>query len=692
MEMYKIHLKTRHSTRVIQTQKGLGIVEVMAATTILSIIAVGAASFIPSAFRSNQDSRDMTATTQTMNDVMEALNNIPFENIRPYPFVAEPEYTSAQPLAVMDTTALNASAAITVCLKRAEGSTQCAPNTAQETNQLTFPQKVRLNNRDYRVDLVVYKGKHAYLADIPSSVQKKWDLGAVSQWLLPSAEAAPSDGNCYVNSPPSSVALGQRLNVSGTNSVGGGYNILRWTFGPSPGTVQSGDTTSFTWNQTGTFPVELVAIKSGGQTKPCNNAPFYVTVYNPGVDFSVTPGLTNFINVPFNFTVNTSQCPLCTPSNTTWDFGAAGPQTATGMSTSRAYSTAGTYTVRLTVNSPYGNFFSTKTLSVGQSGVSMTAPSTSNAGVGQTVNFSAACTNCGSQPIFIWDMGDSSAQKTGESATHVYSQVGSPTVQVTVKDGSINPAPVIGSATRVMNVSDNKDVAIALSPTTGIAGSATDPATTNFTYQMSSSGLSGEPLNPLNAPVSYKLWFGDTPMNALLPDALAVDANPADASFPSFSHKYATCGTYTVTAQAEVAGHSALKTTQVNVGANAAITASATQVQAGSSISFQAVTQGVGSNPSYQWSFSDDSSTMTGNSTSHVFTQPGTHHVGLNVIGDCNTSATTQITVLPDSNSVASNQANMKKIVVKVAPWRDSAPDPRSYLASAVLLKADNDD
>lgn len=689
--MFNIHSKYGVSKRLIQTERGLGIVEVMAATTILTLIAVGAASFIPTAFRSNQDSRDMTATTQTMNYVMEELNNIQFENIRPYPFVAEPEYTSAQHQTVIDTTALNASAAITVCLKRTEGTEQCAPNTAQETNQLQFPQKVRLNNRDYRVDLVVYKGKHTYLANISDRIRTDLGWDRLSQWVLPAAEAAPSDGNCYVNSPPSSVAIGQTLNLSATNGVGSGYNTLRWTFGPSPGTVQSGDSTSYAWAQVGTYAVDLVAFKSAGQSKPCNNAPFYVTVYNPGVDFSVTPGLNNFINVPFNFTVNSSQCPLCTAANTTWDLGAAGPQTATGMSASRAYNSAGTYTVRLTVNTPYGNFFSTKTLTVGQSGVSITAPTTSNAAVGQAVNFSAACTSCGGQPIFVWDMGDSSGQQTGVSASHTYTQVGSPTVQVTVKDGSVSPAPVIGSATLVMNVTDNKDVSVALSPTTGIAGVPTDPATTHFSYQMSSSGLSGEPNNPLNAPVSYKVWFGDTTLNLAVPDDLAVDANPADASFPAFSHKYATCGTYTVTAQAEVGGQSALKTTQVTVGANAAITASATQVQAGSSVSFQAVSQGAGANPTYQWSFSDDSSSITGNSTSHTFVAPGTYQVGLNVAGDCHASATTQITVLPDANQVASNQALMKKIVVKVAPWSDSPPDPRSYLASAVLLKANND-
>ncbi|MBT9545477.1 MAG: PKD domain-containing protein [Candidatus Sericytochromatia bacterium] len=675
-------------------------IEVVVAATILSLIALGAATFVPTAFRLNRDSRDITASTQTMNKILEEINQLKFDVIRPYPFTTEPVYDNVNHQPVIDTTTLNVSNPITICTQLLEGST----TTCASGKTRTFPETYTVNNTKYRIDLVVYKGKHVYIAKIPDQLADRYALASLpslflskgvaplSQLLMPPAEAAPAPNSCYPNSPSASVALGASRAFTGTNNVGGGYNTLRWTFGPSPGTVQSGDSTNYTWNQTGTFTVDLEAMKSNGSTVPCNGAPFSVTVYNPGVDFTVTPdSLSNFINVPFSFSVNTSQCPLCSDLNTTWDFGSPNPQTAIGMTGSKAYAQAGTYTVRLTVNTPFGSFYSTKNLTVGQSTVSITAPSNPDASVGQTVSFSGTCSNCGGSPIYTWDFGDSTTPQVGQTGSHSYNQVSSPTVMLSVKDGSITPSPVIGTATLVMNVTDTKDVSLSVSPSSGVAGPVNDAATTLFTYQTNSVGFSGSPNNVGNLPVTYKIWFGDTPFDLALPDAVLVDSDPSDSNFPSASHKYTTCGNYAVRVKAEVGLISSIKTTSVSVGGAASISASSTQVQEGSSVTFTANSQGAGSSPAYSWLFGDNNSTATGNSVSHVFATPGTFNVGLTATGGCNPSSSSSIVVTPGASSIASRQSVMKKVIVKVAPWSNAPPDDRDYVSSGVFLKAKND-
>lgn len=699
-------LKRTASQRLIRYQQGLSIVEVMASATLLAVIAVGAASFVPSAFRANKGARDLTASTQVMNGVMEILNTIDFSNITPYPFTTEPIYTSSNQVAVIDTTTRNADSPVTVCLERATGSTTaCASGKT-----MNFPYKYSLNKMDYRVDLVVYKGKHAYLVDLPTALLDRFALASLpglllergvlslSELLVPPAEAAGSkagSGSSCTATPVTTVEAGLPANFTATNTIPSTPDV-RWTFQDTPAITSTDTAAPFQatkiWTIPGTYSVQVFAWKNSNNTSgpQCSGSPFTVTVTPPApVNFLVFPGLNSFVGVPFSFSVDGTICPTCTSANTTWEMPGCTPATGTGLSASCSYATAGSYTVLLKRN---GATVGTKSISIGTSTVNITAPTATSHAAGQTISFAATCSNCGSSPIFDWTFGDGNNQLNSQTASHSYANPGAYTPQVTVRDGSITPnPPTIGYATLPLTIISGTSVSLDVTPALGVAGPLGNPSTTLFTFSPSSTGFSGSPNNPTNAPVTYDIWYGDGNATNQAPDESQQDTNPTDTSFPQFTHKYTDCGVHTATVKATVGSTTHTATQSVNTDAQATISASATSIQAGDSVTFSGATLGNGATGSYSWTFNDDNSTQTGQTVSKTFSNPGTYTVTLNVTGGCNPSATSQITVLADSNTVAANQSYMKKIIVKVAPWSVTPPSERDYLGSAVFFKANND-
>ncbi len=113
--------------------------------------------------------------------------------------------------------------------------------------------------------------------------------------------------------------------------------------------------------------------------------------------------------------------------------------TSPGSSTMHTYSSAGTFTVILTVkdsSSPQQTATSQQSITVSNSPPVLTAsftysPSTPQAG--QQVTFTASASGGTSPYSFTWSFGDGSTG-TGSSVTHIYSSAGAYTVTLTVKD------------------------------------------------------------------------------------------------------------------------------------------------------------------------------------------------------------------------------------------------------------------
>lgn len=220
-----------------------------------------------------------------------------------------------------------------------------------------------------------------------------------------------------------------------------------WTFGD--GTSGTGRQVTKRFGQTGNFTVTLVVSNQFGQQATTSRT-VNVTATSNQVVASFTLSPTNpGMSQPVYFNASAS-IPLT--STFYWTFGDG--NTGTGMMPTHTYTTAGTYTVTLTLLSPTGQQASTtRTVTVTSSTVvnadftySPTDPSITR--TTNTVIFDAA-PSTGAIASYTWDFGDGSPTATGIRATRTYTRAGTWVVRLTVA----NAAGVTSSITKNVTVS-----------------------------------------------------------------------------------------------------------------------------------------------------------------------------------------------------------------------------------------------
>ncbi|MCP5105012.1 MAG: PKD domain-containing protein [bacterium] len=162
-----------------------------------------------------------------------------------------------------------------------------------------------------------------------------------------------------------------------------------------------------------------------GITLVCTGGP-------PVAEFSGTP-----TSGGYPLTVSFTDLSTNTPTSWSWNFGDSG--TSTAEDPGHTYTTAGTYTVQLTVTNAYGSDTETKT-----NYITVTAPlppvanftaSTTNPYTGQTVNFTDTTTN--SPTSWSWTFaGGSPGTSTAQNPSVVYNTVGTYTVALTATNAA----------------------------------------------------------------------------------------------------------------------------------------------------------------------------------------------------------------------------------------------------------------
>lgn len=265
-----------------------------------------------------------------------------------------------------------------------------------------------------------------------------------------------------------------------------------WNYGDgSP--VENVIDASHTYGAAGVYTVTLTDTLYGWTTNCIADTMVDLGASAPTADYSsVETGLTSVFT---NASVSASGATY------SWDFGDG--NTSTTMDPSHTYSTAGTYTVCLTVTDGCGSdtYCSAVTVSC-----ATPTPAFTQATTGTTVAFTNNST-AGAGAFYLWDFGDGNTS-TQTSPSHTYAADGTYTVCLTVSDNcdadSTCQTVVITSC---------------VNPVAGFTSNETTTGTFDFTNTSTTTGS-----------VTYSWDFGDGNTDATM--------NP--------THTYAAGGTYTV--------------------------------------------------------------------------------------------------------------------------------------------------
>ncbi|MFZ5517544.1 MAG: PKD domain-containing protein [Candidatus Zhuqueibacterota bacterium] len=215
------------------------------------------------------------------------------------------------------------------------------------------------------------------------------------------------------------------LSVVFTDASTGDVTSWSWTFGD--GGTSTAENPTHVYNAAGAYTVALTVTGPAGSDTETKTNYITVTVAAPVAAFSGTP---TSGTVPL--TVNFTDASTGSVSSWSWNFGDGGMSTA--QNPSHQYTTAGTYTVSLTVTGPGGSDTETKTnyITVNAQPVPPVAQFSGSPTSGTAplaVNFTDAST--GQISSWSWNFGDGGTS-TQQNPSHTYSTAGTYTVALTV--------------------------------------------------------------------------------------------------------------------------------------------------------------------------------------------------------------------------------------------------------------------
>jgi PKD repeat protein len=313
------------------------------------------------------------------------------------------------------------------------------------------------------------------------------------------------------------VAANEGASVTfNATATGTGALTYNWNFGD--GTTASGTlNAAHVYADNGTYTATLTVKDTSGKSVTDSAV---VTVkniaptINAGGPYSATPGTA----VAFKSTV-TDPSSMDTAAGFTYSWNFGDGTTSTSANPSHAYTTAGNYTVSLTVKDKDGGTRTANTTAAISTSTS-TGP-TANAGLdiasneGASVTFNAAATGTG--PLtYSWNFGDGTTSTSTLKAAHVYADNGTYTATLSVKDA--NGKSITDSA--VVTVKN-------IAPTATLSGSYTGTAGTAVSFNTAVTDPSSK---DTAAGFTYSWNFGD--------GSTSTTASP--------SHVYTTAGSYVV--------------------------------------------------------------------------------------------------------------------------------------------------
>jgi PKD repeat protein len=270
-------------------------------------------------------------------------------------------------------------------------------------------------------------------------------LVASASQTLPVATAAVPVASFTVS--PQAPAVNQSVFFNASASTpGSGHSTItsyRWTFGDG-GTGQ-GVTVSHQYATAGTYGVQLTVTDETGLSTTSAATSVTVGAGLPTASFSVSPtapGVNE--SVFFNGSASTPGSGHLAITSYSWTFGDGG--TAQGVTASHKYTTAGTYSVQLTVKDETGlsATSSVTTVTVGAPPTPTAAftfsPSTPTASQAVVFDGSTSTPSGQGQPItdYAWSFGDGTpiVHTANKTIGHTFGFGGAFSVNLTVTDGA----------------------------------------------------------------------------------------------------------------------------------------------------------------------------------------------------------------------------------------------------------------
>jgi PKD repeat protein len=390
---------------------------------------------------------------------------------------------------------------------------------------------------------------------------------------------------------PSYPVTGQAVQFTDTST--GGPTSWLWNFGDN--TTSTSQNPSHTYTTAASYTVTLtVAFSSGSKTV--------------SQTITVTPALVaSFTYTPTSPVAGQAVqfMDTSTGSPTSWQWSSSDGATSTSQNPSHIFTTAGSYTVTLTVVYSTGSRSASQTITVlpppALSASFTYSPSSPVAG--QAIQFTD--TSTGNPTSWLWNFGDNTTS-TSKNPSHTFATATSYTVTLTVTNSSASKS-----------VSQTINVLPASTFTASFTYSPSSPAAGQVVYFTDTS---------TGNPTSWQWNFGD--------GATSTSQNP--------SHAYATAASYTVTLT--VTNSSGSKSASQTITVLSAFAASFTYSPSSPAIgqAVQFTDTSTGSPTSWQWNFGD-SATSTIQNPSHTYAAAGSYWVNLIITKGTDSQSTSQM-------------------------------------------------
>jgi PKD repeat protein len=389
----------------------------------------------------------------------------------------------------------------------------------------------------------------------------------------------------------SRVEVGQP--VTFTDRSTGNATELRWDFGD--GSAATGASVQHAWTKPGTYKVALTATNAlGSDTSP----PATITVFDR-VEAPTAAIAASTTAASVNQTVQFTSRSTGNPTELQWDFDDG--TSARGERVSHAWTSPGTYDVRLRVSNSAGSDEATVRVVVDERVVAPEArivASTTMAEEGQPVRFTSVSIN--NPTRLVWEFGDG-ATDSGASVTHAFARAGRYTVTLRASNSA-------GEDDDTLTIVVVADVP---APVAAFGTTPDGPLTAGTPIQFTDQSTGG-------VPTSWSWDFGD---------------GTAPSSLRNPTHVFAEPGRYEIRLVVENSGGRDEVRRSVEVRPPAPLpdfTFSPATPNAGQEVQFTDTSRNVSSDATWLWEFGDGGRS-TDRNPRHTFTERGTFTVKLTV-------------------------------------------------------------